>query len=99
MLLTKAIDLVTPSFYKNFSCNIDELDEYLKRFAKGNHKKNLGKTFVLLNETQVIGFYTISMAAINFYQISEMHRIGIPKFPIPVARIGKLAVDKEYQRK
>ncbi|CCB85385.1 unknown protein [Parachlamydia acanthamoebae UV-7] len=30
---------VTPESYKYFSCGSLELDEYLKRYAKGNHKK------------------------------------------------------------
>lgn len=99
MLSTKSIDQVQASSYKDFSCEIKDLDDYLKRFARGNHKKNIGKTFVLLNEEKVIGFYTIGMATIDFHQISEDLRKGIPKYPIPVARIGRLAVDRECQGK
>lgn len=97
MLLTKPINLIPESFYKNFSCGVSVLDEYLKRFAKSNHKKNIGKTFVLLEENIVIGFYTISMATIDFHQITEVLRKGLPKYPIPVARIGRLALDITYQ--
>jgi ribosomal protein S18 acetylase RimI-like enzyme len=99
MLSTKSIDEVKENAYKHFSCEVKELDEYLKRFAKGNHKKNIGKTFVLLKEEKVIGFYAISMSTIDFHQLSEDVRKGLPKYPIPVARIGRLAVDIEYQGK
>ncbi len=99
MLSTKSIDQISPSSYKDFSSDIKELDEYLKRFAKGNHKKNIGKTFVLLHEEKVIGFYTISMAIIDFNEISEELRKGLPRYSIPVARIGRLAVDVEHQGK
>lgn len=99
IFLTKAIDEVTPSAYKNFSCNIKELDIYLKRFAKANHRKNIGKSFVLVEENVVIGFYAISMASIEFQNIPENFEFSIPHYPIPVARIGRLAVDNKAQRK
>lgn len=83
---------VTPKSYKNFSCGQVKLDEYLKKYARGNHKKNLGKTFVLQEEGLVIGFYTISMASIEFSTVPENMRVSLPKYPIPVARIGRLAV-------
>jgi predicted N-acetyltransferase YhbS len=99
VFLTKGIDEVKPSAYKNFSCNVEELDSYLKRFAKTNHKKNIGKTFVLLDEGAVRGFYTISMASIEFQRLPANAMGSIPKYPIPVARLGRLAVDNTMQRK
>jgi ribosomal protein S18 acetylase RimI-like enzyme len=99
MLSTKSIDQVSSSSYKDFSSDVKELDEYLKQFAKGNHKKNIGKTFVLVDEEKVIGFYTISMATIDFHEILEDQRKDLPRYPIPAARIGRLAVDIKYQGK
>lgn len=99
MIITKAIDEIKPSAYKNFSCGNPELDEYLKRFSKANHKKGIGKTFVFVQDDKVIGFYTISMASIEFQYIPEEHRGGIPKYPLPVARICRLAVDSILQGK
>lgn len=91
---TLAILDVTSESYKHFSCGRSELDEYLKRFAKGNHKKGLGKTFVLQKDNIVIGFYTISMASIEFMSFPENKNKGLPKYPIPAAKIGRLAVDE-----
>ncbi|MBS4164688.1 Uncharacterized protein y4aS [Candidatus Protochlamydia amoebophila] len=99
MPITKSIDDVKPIAYKNFSCGIQELDEYLKRFAKANHKKGIGKTFVFFENEQVIGFYTISMACIEFKNVPEKHSSNLPRYPIPAARIGRLAVDNSFQGK
>lgn len=96
---TKSVEEIKPSAYKEFSCGIQELDDYLKRFARTNHKKGIGKTFVFLKDQRVIGFYTISMASINFENISDAHRQHLPKYPIPAARIGRLAVDQSFQGK
>lgn len=88
---------VTPESYKHFSCGRVELDEYLKRYAKGNHKKGLGKTFALKQENYVIGFHTISMGSIEFASFPDDKRSGLPKYPAPVAKIGRLAVDESSQ--
>ncbi len=88
---------VTPIQYKNFSCGYAALDEYLKRYAKVNHRKNIGKTFVLIQEDEVIGFYTLSMGNIEFQSIPPKLQSGLPKYPIPVARIGRLAVTSEVK--
>lgn len=94
MYKTKAIDEVSARTYNDFSCGIEALDTYLHRYAKNNHKKNIGKTFLLLQEELAIGFYTISMGSVEFQKLPSKIQMGIPKYPIPVARIGRLAVDK-----
>lgn len=99
MFLTQAIDEINPSAYKNFSCNVEALDTYLRRLARANHRKNIGKSFVLVEEDIVIGFYTISMASIEFKDMPKNFEFSIPRYPIPVARIGRLAVDNKVQRK
>src|SRR5947209_4727733 len=90
---------VLPSKYRDFSCGYSQLDEYLTRFAKTNHKKGIGKTFVLLIDSTVVGYYTVSMGEIEFSSIPENLRTGLPKYPIPVARIGRLAVHSDFQGK
>lgn len=97
MLKTIAILKVSANHIHDFSCGVEELDLYLKRYAKANHKNRIGKTFVYENENRVVGFYTISMASIEYKLIPEKYRVKLPKYPIPAARIGRLAVDKYYQ--
>ena len=97
MLITKSIDSIQPRTYKDFSCGILELDEYLKRYAKKNHKNDIGKTFVYLENEFVIGFYTINMSSVLFNDLPENYKAGMPKYPIPVAQIGRLAVHSNFQ--
>ena len=97
MLIVKSIEDVESNSIKDFSCGIDELDIYLKEFSRQNHKKGFGKSFVVLNEERVIGYYTISMSSVEFVDIPENYNRGIPKYPAPVAKIGRLAVDTQFQ--
>ncbi|MBS0655503.1 MAG: GNAT family N-acetyltransferase [Verrucomicrobia bacterium] len=83
-----------------FSCGEEKLDSYVQKHAKKNHKSGVGKTFVLVNEDGlVLGFYTISMASIEFNDLPEKLKKGMPRYPVPTARIGRLAIDLKYQGK
>lgn len=86
---------------KIFDCGIAELNQYYRQFAFSNDKKNIGKTFVAVeknNPLNIIGYYTISMAQISFNDLPENIKKGIPKYPVPTMRIGKLATDLHYQK-
>jgi GNAT superfamily N-acetyltransferase len=65
---------VTASQYKEFSCGQEPLDEYLKRYAKGNHRRGIGKTFVIVLEQKVAGFYTLSMGTVEFCSVPKNHQ-------------------------
>lgn len=99
MLTVKSIEEVESNSFKDFSCGNNELDTYLKDFARQNHKKGIGKSFVAVFEDHVIGYYTISMSNVEFIDIPEDYNKGIPKYPAPAAKIGRLAVDIQFQGK
>jgi len=99
VLIIKSIEDVESNAFKGFFCGNDELDTYLKEFARQNHKKGIGKSFVALAEDRVIGYFTISMGWVEFVEIPNDYNRGIPKYPAPVARIGRLAVDTQFQGK
>lgn len=89
-------------YRKDFDCGIDELNTYLRQFAVPNDKKNIGKTFVAVeksNTDKPIGYYTVSMAQILINELPEAIKKGLPRYPIPAMRIGKLAIGLETQGK
>lgn len=98
-LIIRSIEEVESHSFKEFSCGNNELDSYLKEFARQNHKKGIGKSFLAMLEDRVIGYYTISMASIEFREVPEVYNKGLPKYPTPVAKIGRLAVDIKFQGK
>ena len=81
-----------------FDCGISELNDYLQRYARQNHKKGIAKTWVMVNsnnEQVPVGYYSISMAELQRESLSDEEKKGFPRYPLPVIRIGKLAVDKQ----
>jgi predicted GNAT family N-acyltransferase len=98
MFETVSITSLTEKQRRSFCCGVAPLDEYFKQFAKNNHVKNISKTFVLLAEDEsVIGYYTMSMGSIDFISLPEEYKNKLPRYPIPIARIARLAVDRSKQ--
>ena len=75
-----------------FDCGVEELNTYLQRYAGQHDRKGMGRTYVAVEEagSRVLGYYTISSSAVAFDTVPE----NVPRHPIPVALIGRLAVDK-----
>lgn len=51
-----------------FDCGEESLNDFLKRFARQNNEKGLGRTFVAVksDEPRIYGYYTISSGALSF---------------------------------
>lgn len=75
-----------------FDCGEESLNDFLKRFARQNDEKGLGRTYVAVKtgEPRIYGYYTISSGALSFETIPEK----LPRYPIPVVHLGRLAVDE-----
>ena len=78
-----------------FDCGEESLNDFLKRFARQNNEKGLGRSFVAVKsgESKIYGYYTISSGALSFDQIPEK----LPRYPIPIVHLGRLAVDETAQ--
>lgn len=94
---TVSITQTSPSQYKRFSCTEPALDEYIRRYAVNHEKIGIGRTFVLLNENVVIGYYTLSAAQISVNDLPQEYRKKMPKYPVPASRLCRLAVDHSHQ--
>jgi GNAT superfamily N-acetyltransferase len=85
--LTPAHDRVS------FDCGGHALNEFLRRYARQNDDRGIGRTFVAVpvGESQVVGFYTLSAGGVEFREIPDHLRRRLPRYPIPVAHLGRLA--------
>lgn len=87
----------------NFDCGVSELNEYLKKYAKQNDNKGISKTWVAIssmtNNGDVLGYYSLSMAELKQDFLPENYRKKLPRYPLPMIKIGKLAVDLSMQGK
>ena len=51
----------------------------------------------LLGDKQVIGYYTLAAGAVSFEQLPEDASRKLPKHPVPVVLLARLAVDQSAQ--
>lgn len=76
-----------------FRCGLPSLDTFLRELASQYEKRNLGRTYVLVpdDEARVLGYYTLASGAIAFETLPAGR--NLPRHPIPVILLGRLAVD------
>ena len=85
---------------KSFRCGVESLDHYFISQAGQDVKRRISRVFVAAmydNPKKVIGYYTLSSLSIELHQIPEKLAQKLPKYPIPAALIGRLAVSRFAQ--
>lgn len=82
-----------------FRCGKYDLDEYLKRYSSQDEKRGYARVYVLVakNSPRVVGFYTLSVGGIVFDDLPESIKPKVLRYPMPVAHLGRMAVDQEFQ--
>lgn len=83
-----------------FSCGVPELDDYFHRFAGQNETSGISQHFVAVagaGDSRVLGYYALSAGSVAFEDVPDELRMRLPRYPIPVAHLGRLAVDRSMQ--
>ena len=80
-----------------FNCGETSLDEWLKRRALLNQSNGASRTFVVVDESQlVMGYYALAAGAVLHQDATRSIRQNMPD-PIPVMVLARLAVDIRTQ--
>lgn len=83
-----------------FRCGHPALDKYLQRYASQDVRRGVGRVFVAIPETNatcVAGFFTLSAGSVNCADLPDALARKLPRYPVPVALLGRLAVDHSFQ--
>lgn len=85
----------------DFSCGVPSLDDFIHARVSQYEKRRLGKTFVAVPQGQkrVIGYYTLAAAAVAFANVPTEVSQKLPKHPLPMILLARLAVDHTEQGK
>ncbi len=80
-----------------FDCGVPALNDFLRKQAGQLQRRGYGKTYVALGEgsVDVIGYVTVSAGQVASDNLPE--NLKLPRYPAPVVRIGRLAVDLRHQ--
>jgi GNAT superfamily N-acetyltransferase len=80
----------------DFFSGVDSLDDWLKRRARANQASGASRTFVVADNRKVVGYYALASGAIAAAASVGRFRRNMPD-PIPVAILGRLAIDRSQQ--
>ena len=81
----------------DFDCGEPALNAFLQRFARQQSDKDFSRTYVATAQgnNKIEGYYAISSASVDFKNWPTGLRL--PRYPVPVALLGRLAVDLRAQ--
>jgi GNAT superfamily N-acetyltransferase len=78
-----------------FNSGVPTLDEWLGRRARANQVSGASRSFVISADDIVVGYYALASGAVSAAAAPSRFRRNMPE-PIPVAVLGRLAVDQTW---
>lgn len=91
VLLSKEHDV------EQFDCGKPPLNGFLSRHALENQRNDSARTFVVLSEASVIGYYSLAASAVSHEEVPSRMGKGLARYPIPVVLMARFAVDLRFQ--
>lgn len=79
-----------------FQSGVVALDGWLQRRARANQASGATRTFVACDGRRVVGYYALAAGSVQIEAAPTRIRRNMPD-PVPVAIIGRLAVDRSAQ--
>jgi GNAT superfamily N-acetyltransferase len=82
-----------------FSCGKAPLDTFLRSLVGQYEKRRLGRTYVAVRpaEKRVLGYSTLASGAVSFENLPDKAARKLPRHPVPVVLLARLAVDQAAQ--
>jgi GNAT superfamily N-acetyltransferase len=82
-----------------FTCGEPTLDAYVRRYASQDVRRRIAQVFVAVAGTpeSISGYYSLSAASFSREDLPPEMARRLPRYPIPAAILGRLAVDRAYQ--
>ena len=83
----------------DFDSGDEAINNYLRNLARQQMDNKMNVCFVLVNQAQIIGYYTLSASKLELNGSQKFKEFKVPKnYQIPVILIGRLGIDVKYQR-
>jgi len=81
-----------------FASGDPDLDRFFKKYAGQNQfRHHVGTTYVAVAGKTIAGFATVSAASMHIEHLPAKLRRRLPRYPLPVMRLARLAVDQRVR--
>jgi GNAT superfamily N-acetyltransferase len=75
-----------------------DLDRFFQAYAGQNQfRHHVGVTYVAVEAGDVLGYLTVAPGTIEIDDLPAPARRGLPRYPLPVLRLARLAVDSSVR--
>ena len=82
---------------ETFHSSSAALNRYFYTQVSQDVKRRVASCFVLVNDSHIIGYYTLSAASISLVDLPLVDQKNLPRYPtVPVVRLGRLALDQQF---
>ena len=81
----------------SFDCGVPALNDYLKKYALQNQKKNAARTYVVTRGNRIVGYYSLAYGSVSLDEAPQKVKSGLPRHPVTVILLARLAVDSAEQ--
>ena len=75
---------------------VGRLDDWLKKRARANEAAGASRTYVVCEGRQVVGYYSLAAGSVLHQIATGSVKRNMPD-PVPVALLGRLAIDRRWQ--
>jgi GNAT superfamily N-acetyltransferase len=96
--LTAPAPLAAEHNLEQFRSGTPSLDTWLKHRARQNEASGASRTYVICEGGRVVGYYSLAAGSVLHAAATGRVRRNMPD-PVPVALLGRLAIDQRWQRK
>ncbi len=82
----------------SFRSGDPDLDGFFQEYAGQNQfRHHIGATYVAVEGNRVAGYVTVSPGQIEIEDLPSYQRRRLPRYPLPILRLARLAVDESFQ--
>jgi GNAT superfamily N-acetyltransferase len=81
----------------SFDCGNEALNRFIKLYALTGQRAGISQTYVAAKESSIAGYHTIVVGQVTHDEAPERLAKGVPRHPIPVIILARLAVDQGQQ--
>lgn len=85
---------------EDFDCGEPSLNHYLRSLATRHHRAGIATTHVLVDDLSpsvILGYYSLAAAQLRLSELTPADSRRLPRHPVPVARLARLAVSLSEQ--
>lgn len=83
----------------DFDCGHTALNAFIRSYALPGQRANSSQTYVAVSGAMIVGYHTLVVGDVAYDDAPERLAKGLPRHPIPILLLARLAVDLSWKGK